>query len=377
MTTSSTFVNYYDILEVAQTSSTDEIEKAIKQQRRVWAKRQSLPDQERRHQAERRMAEIADAERILLDPTRRASYDQELRAYRPPVTPSAAPSADGNWVERAREFLDRGDAHSAAYAAREATSQDGSNDLAWALRAEASLMLGRTNDCIFELNEALRLSPDNPGYHFDLGTVYEGEGRWADALSCYENAARLRPDVPAFRVAIASVFLQNDLPSKALPILEAAVAEEPENDHFKFYLAVALHDLAISEMTPLRNGTFVITSENAAYKVLELSERAERLRFSDQQLRDSLRKNISLANDALRTRFTNALAWSFELGLGGGLLIHAVGYYLVLLLPVMLLGANAALGILAAPPWYYGMYKLFFRPGWKINEKASRSLRLR
>jgi Flp pilus assembly protein TadD len=370
-----TFVNFYEILEVPPTANAEKVKEAVKQQRRTWAKRQSHPDQQKRHEAELRIGQIARAERALLNDDSRRQYDQQLASYRPPATPAA--DVSGDWLERAREFLARGDANSASYAAREATQQQGNDADAWAVRARASLMLSRQNDAVFEFQEALRIQPNEPEYHFDLGTVYESDGQWNSAMQCYEAASKLAPQVVMYRLAIASVYIQNDRAAQAMPILEQAYADDPGNEIVQFYLAVGLHDHAVDSMVKLRDGTFHIISEESANKVLHMARRAQALNFRDEELRQSIRDQIAYAEGQLQVKFHAPWAGVSDIaadGCGAIAILFFIGA-IVLTFPFWFAGLPAV-AFLIAVPWYWLMYKWHWRPAWKITEKRSRSMRV-
>ncbi|HEY6737500.1 MAG TPA: DnaJ domain-containing protein, partial [Actinopolymorphaceae bacterium] len=75
--------SYYDLLELPTSASEDDIRAAIRQQRRLWVRRQSSPDPARRSEAEQRVRDLDQAERTLLDPTARAEYDRTLAGVTP------------------------------------------------------------------------------------------------------------------------------------------------------------------------------------------------------------------------------------------------------------------------------------------------------
>lgn len=400
-----TFVNFYELLQVPPTANADQIREAIKRQRKTWQKRQNAPDPTRRAQAEEKMRHLDEANRILLNASSRTSYDQQLANYRPPA-PTAGPSSDGsgNWLERARDFLARGDLHSAAYAAREATTHDGSNHEAWAFRAETSLLTGEHQAAIFEYGEAIRINGNEPGYHFDLGTVYEEMGQWNQALGCYERAASIAPQVPVFRLAVAGVHLQNDRPDLALPLIERVYAEDPHNEVVNYYLANALNDSVVQSLTLLNDGTRIVTTEQQARNAVSLLERARGLTYDDPDTKQLIEQNLKLANDALavkwrRPSWLRESFWSMWYGgknhpdgLGRGVKMASLGCMLWCLMPAailigggMLFGARdagtkgggfliaaAAIGLL-----YFIFYKTCRVPGWKIMDAESKSMQVR
>ena len=71
--------NYYRELNIAPTATEEEIKKAILRERRLWSNRTNAPDLERKQEAERKVALLANAEQVLLDPARKQQYDHALR----------------------------------------------------------------------------------------------------------------------------------------------------------------------------------------------------------------------------------------------------------------------------------------------------------
>lgn len=76
-------VSLYEVIEVGPTARDSEIREAILVARRKWQNRSNHPDLSQRQVAEQRIAAIAEAERILLDPADRTLYDQARVAPQP------------------------------------------------------------------------------------------------------------------------------------------------------------------------------------------------------------------------------------------------------------------------------------------------------
>jgi curved DNA-binding protein CbpA len=299
MTTTAEFVNYYEILSVAETADADAIQKAIRDQRRTWNKRAGQSDPIKRAQAEERIRQLAEAERVLLDPTSRAKFDQASKVYRPPSAPtSTSDGATRDWLLEARSYFAKGNAPSAYYAAREAIALNGARHEAWSIRANSSFLMNNFRDAEFEFNEAIRLQPNNPDYHFDLAEAYASADQWRSALGEYETALRLAPGNPVYRTAIANVYIQNEIPDRALEIMEGVVKEFPDTEVFQYYLALALHDVNLTKWSRLRDGSWSLTSEAQIDITRRMSGRALGLKYDDQRLRASLQENLDLADAA-------------------------------------------------------------------------------
>lgn len=81
--------NYYEILEIEPNATEAQVREAIVQKRRSARARANHPNAEKRHESERLMQLIAEAEKHLLDQQSRAAYDANLQS-------SPAASAGGS-----------------------------------------------------------------------------------------------------------------------------------------------------------------------------------------------------------------------------------------------------------------------------------------
>lgn len=318
--TTSQFVNLYEVLQIGQTSGTEEIRKAITKQRRQWIKRQGSADPDRRAEAEARVRDIDRAEKVLLDTGARATFDRELAEYRPPE----GPSVQGNgidWLDRARAYLDQDNPSAANYAAREAINLRGDHDAAWFVRAHSSFLLGNAGDAEYEFAEAIRLAPQNPAYHYGLGEAYASMSKWQQAMRKYEDALRIDPGNPEYRTSIAQVFLQNEMAGKALEIMESVVREHPDNPAFRYYLAIALHDELLDHLGKIRpvvlhgevlgEGGFYILSEAQASLVMKRADAIENLKTGDPDVTKMVEELRQMVYEARETKWnwTNWHKW--------------------------------------------------------------------
>lgn len=362
MTATQTWVDFYDILNLPETADADRIKDAIRAQRRLWNKRAGQADPTQKQLAERRISELAEAERTLLEAGRRQQYDSTRGAEKARATAESnrATSAEGgsDWITRARGFLSVGNAHSANYAAREAIAVNGADHEAWSIRANSSFMLGDYRDAGFEFREAIRLQPQNAGYHFDYGDAMFGNGEFTAALAEYETALRLDPGNPVYKTAIANLYLQTDRAPEALALMEDVVKAAPDNEFFAFYLAWALHEVTLSKWSQLVNGRFAITSEEQIRVTKEMTQRALALRFDDDKLRSSLQENMELALKAEETvwRHSDNLMWYLG-GLGVSLLMVFSGIGMLTMVGI--------LGVVAISLAYVTRHR---KPLWRFNQ---------
>jgi len=84
-------VDYFNLLEIEMDADDEAVKAAVKKQRRVWNQRTTHPTPEVRSEAEQKVRDIADAEKILLNPSERIRYCIELKEEN-----QSAPKPSGN-----------------------------------------------------------------------------------------------------------------------------------------------------------------------------------------------------------------------------------------------------------------------------------------
>lgn len=70
--------NYYELLELNQNSSVDEIKAQLKKAKRLWNNRKNAPTMEARQEAERKVELIQLAEKVFIDENAKLSYDKSI-----------------------------------------------------------------------------------------------------------------------------------------------------------------------------------------------------------------------------------------------------------------------------------------------------------
>lgn len=362
MTATQEFVNFYEILPgVVETSDENKIRQAIREQRQIWNKRAAQADPVKREQAQKRVRDLGEAERVLLDPNKKRSFDQQARQYHPQAGPSAAQAGPGDrdWLVVAREYFDRGNYASAKYAAREAISRGAANHEAWSIRANSSFNMGEFQDANFEFKEAISLKPDSAEYHFDYGDAFAQLGQLPQARGEYEAALRLDPGNPLYRTAVASIQLRQGEANKALAVMEDVVNEYPDQQFYQYYLALAIEAVQDGKWSATGDGKLMITSQAQIDITREMSGRALKLKFDDEPLRKSLQRNLELANNAAAIRWyhSNVGAWAIALVISLALIaFYGIG--------VILAAAVIALYVVTHR-----------RPQWKQNARDPRIVR--
>jgi tetratricopeptide (TPR) repeat protein len=316
MAVQETFVDYYQLLNIQPTADASAIKAAISTKRRVWIKRQGSADPARRAEAEATVRHLREAEETLLNPQRRRQYDERLRTA--PESATAAPGAESSdWMERAEAYLAQGNNTAAHRAACEATTVRGNDHRAWALRGQTSFLLGNGADAEFEYAEAIRLDPNVPDYHQDLGEVYGIQEKWPQAMREFTRVLQLDPRNPVAQTSIAQVYLNTDQAAKALEIMEGVVRENPGNEFFTFYLAAALEANAHAAMTHLTDGSFLATSEAQVQLLERTATRIAGLRINDPEVAQAiaeLRRMAQAARDPMWVHSRNWQVYAIAVG---------------------------------------------------------------
>ncbi|MBM7787865.1 tetratricopeptide repeat protein [Tenggerimyces flavus] len=258
--------DYYELLSVSRTATSEEIRAAITGQRRIWVRRQSSPDLERRAEAEQRVRDIDAAERTLLNAERRREYDQQFQPSEQPPEPAepAWPPPENEPPSKPRSLVwDR---------------LDDTEDHLW--RGEDYLDAGKWDFAIAEFEYVLERSSDG-----------------VDRLKARRGLAA---------VASASGRIE-----EFLRPLEKAVTDKPHDDEAKQTLVKALYDSAI---VVLSYGPAIQTKRQ--WRILsDRLRRIKRLRLKDPRTKLLTKQLQEIRTGARRARWHVTIMPSWYVGL--------------------------------------------------------------
>lgn len=256
--------DYYDLVGVDRSASREAIDRKIRDQLRLWQRRTTSADLDRRQEAERRVQQLSEARGTLLDEQKRLRYDRQLGAHRssdpapalPAVTdPGPAGVVDRtspvNWLDQARGYLSKNDHHSAAYAARETLrSMPNPPTEAWTLLARANAGLGRLDDALFEARRATTIEPASAEAHLALARVHEQRREWRDAARAFETAGTLDPGAEAPHLGMARSLARAGRAESAVERLERRYARARDRTREGRLLGLALLEVAEEAVRP-------------------------------------------------------------------------------------------------------------------------------
>ena len=332
-------INYYELLGVNQSASDDDIRAKLKMKKRVWTQRQNAPKPEQQQEASNNLRLVPEIEATLFDAEKRSAYDKQLR-----TTPKEESHLDMSSIEaddlilEGWHLLGKGNVPDALMVATKATETQGQNPDAWALLGYCKSQWGEFDDAVYEYKRAIKLRPNDASFYFDLGGIYESKEQWNDAMLQYQRAEQIDPSKTVYRSAMGSVYIKNEMYQEGIDLLEKCIKEEPDNEDYKYLLAIAYTDSSWQNWTHIADGEvenvasgWYATNKSQIEEAEQLIEKAEKLNVSDQDLANYIRESKeNIEKNRARKFYGNWLVtavWTlFGLGTGGILLPIPIFY---------------------------------------------------
>lgn len=255
--------DYYRLLNIEPTASTEEIQTAIKKVRRLWNTRSTNPNADIRAEAEQCIRDIAQAEKILLDSSERDKYDIELsqKANETPAITNQEDYKDGTWIDKADYYRKRGDYYSLITLAQGVVSSRPQDHFAWYVLGDAHYHQGNISEAEKCLWQSIRISPTDMAYEI-LGFIYLDNDQLNDAYQHFAKAAELDPETAIYKLECAETLRLLNRHEEALDLAQKAYKQNPDAGSAQSVYFSCLRDRIYSAVSYNRSsGRHIITNK--------------------------------------------------------------------------------------------------------------------
>jgi Flp pilus assembly protein TadD len=309
----------YEVLGLDRSATNEQISARIAEQRRAWRRRTNSPDLEARQIAERRMYLLDEAERVLLHPQRRETYDATGTS-----APDAGTSPHSSSIVRALQQISRGQHGAAVITAQRAIEEDPDNAYAYSVLAEAAVGVDDELLASEAIDRALQLEPEDARLHAQHAGILLAANKPARALASLHTAISLDPDQPEYRIHLVQHLLDNGELDQAIVEGEEAYRADPDDGEIRTLLANVLAERAEIAQHELPDGKLVITTKDQASYVESLCDRGLSIEAPDRTVNADLKKQRRYARRAKRRRFSIPnFRKNFKWIIGSGLIATA------------------------------------------------------
>lgn len=309
------FVDFYGLLRVADTASGDEIVEALAIRRGEVHELVGSDRTDNRMAGLGLLADLADAERVLLTPDGRRRYDDQHRSRSGMHTgqgPVADPAAAASRVEEAFRLLGDGNIHGARELADRMLRSDPGCADAWYIAGCCAYSAGDYDKAESYLRSAVGIAPDGAGYHYALGRAHAAQGDYTQAVTCYDNALGFDPGNEQYEDDRVRAYLGTGDYLRGVEVAERLAAQHPESDLYQKTLARALVVSAFKQMARVGRGVEIIASRKQLNYVQQAVSRLDGLRVEDADLAElieKLRDTLTAAQRRVWIRLSATAFW--------------------------------------------------------------------
>ncbi|RSX54298.1 molecular chaperone DnaJ [Bifidobacterium goeldii] len=365
------FVNYYELLGIEQNADEETIRKAIRTMRKRFRQLEGSPDLDQRSMAEKKTAQISEAEKVLLDPAARQQYDASFAqasaaaaAQQAAEAAQQGPSEDP--LDDVRRYYRNGDMRNAVYAVKEATRIQPNNPDAWYMRANIDVEIQDYGDANFSANQALKYAPNEPKLYGLIGEIADSEKRYADAEQAFRHASSLDPQNGYYAGRVAWALMDQKKNEESLNLIRQIHQAFPNDDYVKrTYINLLLIDISWNQSNNADGTVFFYANT----KQVELGK--QRLAEIDSlgPIEDEeLRQRVAQHHADLAAASARKFRWP---GIGY-LAMCVIGWFIGLLIigglfkaefiqMILFLALTGGIG--------YGAYLKMFPFGWAVNNE--------
>lgn len=261
-------IDYYELInktidsegeKVCQRSKPEILKKAIKEARKKWTIRSNNPDGTIRLESEQHLQDLAEAQRILLDPIKKNEYDQQLIMN---TSDTSTSKSKNDWEKDFFNLYNNDLFDNAAQIARDAINRDINDGMAWYYYGEALRSKGDYNEAINALLKAMSLMPKNPDVFRQLGFALVDVEEYNRAYKFFKMGSILSPNDYEFYVLRSMCLRFSGKYSASVQEAEIAFAINDTDNTVRYGLFWALYDDVINAISYNRSsGRHLITNK--------------------------------------------------------------------------------------------------------------------
>ncbi|WP_125153485.1 tetratricopeptide repeat protein [Clostridium rectalis] len=347
-------INYYEELNIEKSLKGDELRKELKILQRKWMGRTNAPDLNRRQDAERKVEMIAEAEKILLNESKRKEYDVSLsesfddnekntesREYNTNCT-SVQELIDTAW-----DLIISNKPADAIVIARKATEIEVNNSKTWITLAYAYTLWKSPTEAEDAYKRAINITPNNDTYYCEFGNFYLDYNEFDKARDCADKANVLNPNSDYNKLLLANVYANTDEYDSAISIFEELIKNNPSNEGFKKMLADCYYFKGLECCYKHSDGYYYNVSEEDTKEMISNMKKAQKYN-NDSELNDK----IAWGEESLKKKFDKSKISLFAVP------------------AVMFLAANKFIFKFLAVAIIAGIAYLCMRPQWRLNRNS-------
>ncbi|NEP60991.1 MAG: tetratricopeptide repeat protein [Symploca sp. SIO2G7] len=310
VTTTSTateLVDYYQVLGLQPEWDTERLRKELRDAFAGTKARVNAATGKKKDDIDQRLKWITQARKILLDPDERPKYDQELAEWKRTATPeqkaaaAAIPTLQELW-----QLIDEGRYLDAIEAGKRLAEHTPDDDQAWEVYGYANYLWHDYQTAIYAGEQAIRCNPQKAELYADVSQYLAAAQQWNEAVLQLNRAIQLEPDNPGYKLTLANIYIKHEIWSDGEAVLKGVLNQDPSNQTARSLMAIVISSQAEARF-PEINALLEANKKREARKILkevqQQFEEANKLAENNPDLKDLLNSESILVRRVLGVNF--------------------------------------------------------------------------
>ena len=143
---------------------------------------------------------------------------------------------------QAAALINKGKLQEAEMICKQLIAEDARNHISYCNLAAISGIQGKLDNCIELLGKALKIKPDFPEGHYNLGNALKDQGKLSAAINTYNTALKLKPNFPDAQLNLGIVLKEQGEINAAITCFNKALELKPNYPQVHYNLGNALKD---------------------------------------------------------------------------------------------------------------------------------------